>query len=117
MDGNVSFWKSRALQAEDQLSRIKLELEMEKQKRVDFEMMVTDRFDLFCQQYEEKLLLEIEKTKQVTDTAPQVIRINTPITGERISITPYTHTKHEKMRSYTPTPRRAPPVPPGRILK
>jgi hypothetical protein len=114
MDGNISYWKSRALKAEEHINIIKFDLEKEKQKRVEFEMMITERFELFCREYEERLLVEIGQSKKSAPNGIPGSRRDAPIPFERNLATPLNDTKNDARRSYTPTPRRAPPVPPGR---
>ena len=126
MEGDDLYWKNRALNAEEQSNRLRNELEREKMKRSEFEALVTQRFDAFCKEYEERLLTEVGNSTKSNSTSfrstggrdvptRDVSSRDVPIAVNRSSHnTPMTDTRQEPRRSFTPTPRRAPPVPPGR---
>jgi hypothetical protein len=56
MDEGTEYWKSRALTAEDAFRQIQSELKKERRERKEFEHLITQRFDQFCQAYEDRLL-------------------------------------------------------------
>jgi hypothetical protein len=105
MEGTTEYWKSRALTAEDAFRQIQSELRKERKERKEFEALLIQKFDQFCQSTEDRLVAEMKHQQQ---SQVQSTTNNTTITTSSVRTGEDLVTK----RSNTPTPRRAAPVPP-----
>lgn len=114
----MEYWKSRAMTAEDAFRQIQSELKKERRERKEFEHLVTQRFDQFCQAYEERLLGEMMTRNQQLPQSNQANisyhASNSSKNNPALSSTPRVNDDLVVKRSNTPTPRRAAPVPPAR---
>jgi hypothetical protein len=119
MEENVEYWKSRALTAEDAFRQIQSELKKERKERKEFEHLITQRFDQFCQAYEDRLLGEMMTRNQPhqsnhANVDNYIGNSSNFMSNAAPSSTPRVNEELVVKRSNTPTPRRAAPVPPAR---
>jgi hypothetical protein len=110
MEGTVEYWKSRALTAEDAFRQIQSELRKERRERKEYEALLIQKFDHFCQSTEDRLVAEMKQ--QMSHSTTSAHRSELPNGGSSARSGEDLMAK----RSNTPTPRRAAPAPPKRTV-